>query len=149
MPYIDAKLTGAVTPAQREVLKNELGRAIALMNKLTKGKVREKQQNKCMGCPGSSFCSQSAVRSGERISSGITVTREMPLCVGTRYFVFRLPLRSTKPILTSFSIMPARVAGVPSPFRSASSGVSFAPARSIADRSVPSVYLDFGFVMPS
>ena len=33
MPYIDAKLTGAVTPAQREVLKNELGRAIALMNK--------------------------------------------------------------------------------------------------------------------
>ena len=33
MPYIDAKLTGTVTPAQREVLKNELGRAIALMNK--------------------------------------------------------------------------------------------------------------------
>ena len=33
MPYIDAKLTGTGTPAQREVLKNELGRAIALMNK--------------------------------------------------------------------------------------------------------------------
>ena len=33
MPYIDAKLTGTVTPAQRETLKNELGRAIALMNK--------------------------------------------------------------------------------------------------------------------
>ena len=33
MPYIDAKLTGTVTLAQREVLKNELGRAIALMNK--------------------------------------------------------------------------------------------------------------------
>lgn len=35
------------------------GCTIALMNKLTKGKVREKQQNKCLGCPGSSFCSQS------------------------------------------------------------------------------------------
>ena len=33
MPYIDAKLTGTVTPAQREVLKNELGQAIALMDK--------------------------------------------------------------------------------------------------------------------
>ena len=35
------------------------GCIIALMNKLTKGKVREKQNNKCLGCPGSSFCSQS------------------------------------------------------------------------------------------
>jgi electron transport complex protein RnfE len=35
------------------------GCIIALMNKLTKGKVREKQENKCMGCPGSSFCSKS------------------------------------------------------------------------------------------
>lgn len=35
------------------------GCVIALMNKLTKGKVREKQNNKCMGCPGSAFCSQS------------------------------------------------------------------------------------------
>jgi electron transport complex protein RnfE len=35
------------------------GCIIALMNKLTKGKVREKQNNKCMGCPGSSFCSKS------------------------------------------------------------------------------------------
>ena len=33
MPYIDAKLTGTVPPAQREVLKNELGQAIALMDK--------------------------------------------------------------------------------------------------------------------
>ena len=35
------------------------GCIVALMNKLTKGKVREKQANKCMGCPGSSFCSKS------------------------------------------------------------------------------------------
>ncbi len=34
------------------------GCMIALMNKLTNGKVREKQQNKCMGCPGASMCSQ-------------------------------------------------------------------------------------------
>jgi len=34
------------------------GCLIALVNKLTKGKVKEKQQNKCMGCPGASFCSQ-------------------------------------------------------------------------------------------
>ena len=33
MPYIDAKLTGTVTPAQREVLKTELGKAIGLMHK--------------------------------------------------------------------------------------------------------------------
>lgn len=33
MPYIDAKITGTVTPAQRETLKTELGQAIALMNK--------------------------------------------------------------------------------------------------------------------
>lgn len=34
------------------------GCVIALMNKLTKGKTREKQNNKCMGCPGSAFCSE-------------------------------------------------------------------------------------------
>lgn len=34
------------------------GCLIALVNKLTKGKVKEKQQNKCMGCPGASVCSQ-------------------------------------------------------------------------------------------
>ena len=33
MPYIDAKITGAVTPAQREVIKTELGQAIALLDK--------------------------------------------------------------------------------------------------------------------
>ena len=48
-------------------------------------------------------------------------------------------LVGTKPICTSFSRIAARVAGVPSPLRSASSGISSAPARSIADRSVSSV----------
>ena len=35
-----------------------LGCSIALVNKITKGKVREKQQNKCIGCPGAATCSQ-------------------------------------------------------------------------------------------
>lgn len=35
------------------------GCVIALMNKLTKGKTQKKQGGKCMGCPGSAFCSQS------------------------------------------------------------------------------------------
>ena len=35
------------------------GCLIALVNFLTKGKVKEKQQNKCMGCPGAAFCSDS------------------------------------------------------------------------------------------
>jgi len=34
------------------------GCVIALMNKITKGKVREKQGGKCMTCPGNAFCSQ-------------------------------------------------------------------------------------------
>lgn len=34
------------------------GVMIAIVNKITKGKVREKQQNKCLGCPGSAFCSE-------------------------------------------------------------------------------------------
>lgn len=33
------------------------GCLIALVNKITKGKIREKQQNKCMACPGAAFCS--------------------------------------------------------------------------------------------
>jgi electron transport complex protein RnfE len=33
------------------------GCLIALVNKITKGKVKEKQQNKCMACPGAAFCS--------------------------------------------------------------------------------------------
>lgn len=32
------------------------GVMIALVNVITKGKVKEKQQNKCMGCPGAAFC---------------------------------------------------------------------------------------------
>jgi len=35
------------------------GCIIAIMNKVTKGKVKEKQVNKCMGCPGASLCSKS------------------------------------------------------------------------------------------
>lgn len=33
MPYIDAKITGTVTPAQRETLKTQLGQAISLLKK--------------------------------------------------------------------------------------------------------------------
>lgn len=33
MPYIDAKLTGSVSPARREELKAALGQAITLLNK--------------------------------------------------------------------------------------------------------------------
>ena len=33
------------------------GCLIALVNKLTKGKVKDKQQNKCLGCPGAALCS--------------------------------------------------------------------------------------------
>ena len=87
---------------------------------------------------------------GEVRLSGRTTARLMPSLVGTSC----LPLRCTKPICTSFSRIAARVAGVPSPLRSAwprppslapaeqftlSSGISSAPARSIANRSVSSV----------
>ena len=34
MPYIDAKITGSVTPEKRELLKTELGKAISLLDKL-------------------------------------------------------------------------------------------------------------------
>ena len=33
MPYIDAKITGSVTPEKRELLKTELGKAISLLDK--------------------------------------------------------------------------------------------------------------------
>ena len=78
--------------------------------------------------------SHSAVRAGEVRLSGRITARLMPSLVGTSC----LPLRCAKPICTSFSKIAARVAGVPSPLRSASSGISSAPARSIADRSVSS-----------
>ena len=63
----------------------------------------------------SSFVSQSAVISGDWISSGITVMRALPLSVGSSTLVFLLPFRSRKPFCTSFSIVAARVAGVPMP----------------------------------
>lgn len=33
MPFIDAKITGTLTPEKRETIKAELGKAIALLNK--------------------------------------------------------------------------------------------------------------------
>ena len=79
----------------------------------------------------------------------MTVIREVPFSVGTRYFVFLLPCLSTKPIRTSFSITPALVAGVPSPLRSTSSDISLAPADSIVERSESSVNRFLGVVFPS
>ena len=69
--------------------------------------------------------------------------------MGIRYLVFLSPCRSRNPFCTSFSIIPARVAGVPSPLRSASSGISFAPAVSMLCRSVSSVKCFGGTVFPS
>ena len=50
---------------------------------------------------------------------------------------------------TNFSKIPARVAGVPSPLRSASSGISSFPAVSIAESKVSSVKCLGGVVLPS
>ena len=75
--------------------------------------------------------SHSAVSCGEVSISGSTDIRAAPFCVGISCF----PLRSAKPPFTSFSMTAARVAGVPSPRRSASGSVSPFPARSIAERS--------------
>ena len=79
--------------------------------------------------------SHSAVSCGEVSASGRMATRLYPSFVGISF----LPLRSAKPAEISFSIMPARVAVVPNPLRSASSGVSSLPAFSIADKRVSSV----------
>ena len=79
--------------------------------------------------------SHSAVSCGEVSISGRTQTRLLPFLVG----ISCLPLRCTKPDLTSFSITAARVAGVPSPRRSASGSVSALPARSIAESRLASV----------
>ena len=68
-------------------------------------------------------------------TSGRIAARLYPSFVGISF----LPLRSAKPALMSFSMIPARVAVVPNPLRSASSGVSSLPAFSRADRSVSSV----------
>ena len=78
-----------------------------------------------------SRCSQSAVSRGDCRTSGRTVTRELPAWVGSRLVIFLAFFRSTSPVDTSFSRIAARVAGVPMPFRSASSGISPAPAVSI------------------
>ena len=41
------------------------GVLIAVVNKLTKGKVAGKCQNKCLGCPGAAFCSEVQKEGGE------------------------------------------------------------------------------------
>ena len=83
-----------------------------------------------------SVFSHSAVSFGEVRLSGRTQTRLIPFFVGKSC----LPLRSTKPEFTSFSMTAARVAGVPNPLRSASAFVSSLPACSIADKRLASVW---------
>ena len=96
-----------------------------------------------------SFSSQSAVIAGDWSCSGVTVIKAFPFSVGISVFTLPLPLRSKKPFRTSFSMMAARVAGVPIPFRSASSGKSSALAASIACKSRSSVKCFGGEVFPS
>ena len=78
------------------------------------------------------------VKEGNCSCSGKTVIRETASWEGRSCTVFLLFFRSRKPADTSFSKIPARVAGVPRPFRSASSGISSFPAVSIADNRVSS-----------
>ena len=93
--------------------------------------------------------SHSAVKSGDCSCSGRTVIRETASWEGRSCTVFLLFFRSRKPADTSFSKIPARVAGVPRPFRSASSGISSFPAVSIADNRVSSVKCWGGLLLPS
>jgi len=86
--------------------------------------------------------SHAAVSCGEVKLSGRTQTRFVPSLVGSSC----LPLRSTKPPPTNFSMTAARVAGVPSPRRSASGSVSSFPARSIAESKDASLW-GFGGVV--
>lgn len=60
-----------------------------------------------------SLLSHSAVRAAEVSASGSTTARFTPSFVGMSC----LPFRSAKPVCTSFSMMAARVAGVPNPLR--------------------------------
>ena len=93
--------------------------------------------------------SHSAVRRGDCSCSGNTVIRDTASWDGMSCTVFLLFFRSKKPVETSFSRIPARVAGVPRPLRSASSGISSFPAVSIAESSVSSVKCLGGVVLPS
>ena len=65
------------------------------------------------------------------------------------YVAMNLSFACSLRMRTSFSMIPARVAGVPRPFRSTSSGISSAPAVSIAESSVSSVKCFGGEVFPS
>ena len=75
--------------------------------------------------------------------------RENAACVGIRLTDFFDFFLSTNPLRMSFSKIAALVAGVPSPFRSASSGISSFPAVSIACRRESSVKCAGGVVVPS
>ena len=59
-----------------------------------------------------SCISQSAVVLADLKVSATIVTRLIPLCVAIKFFLSL----SIKPLKIKFSIIPARVAGVPSPF---------------------------------
>ena len=74
--------------------------------------------------------------------------RAVPRGVGRRETVFFAFFRSTKPADTSFSRMVARVAGVPMPCLSASSGISSLPAVSMAESRESSVWCLGGVVLP-
>ena len=89
--------------------------------------------------------SQSAVSLGLLTTSGRTVISFIPSSVGIICFLSLF----TKPSLTSFSMISARVAGVPSPLRSTSSPISSTPARSIAESRLSSVKCFGGCVKPS
>ena len=94
-------------------------------------------------------CSHSAVREGDCNSSGNTAMRFFPISVGTNAVVFCAFFRSANPSRISFSRTAARVAGVPRPRLSASFGISFDPAFSMAARRVSSVYRFGGVVFDS
>ena len=86
-----------------------------------------------------SLFSHSAVSPADFKFSGITRMSSLPSAVGMICF----PFRCAYPDATSFSMVLALVAGVPSPFFSVFSSNSLLPAVSIAARSVSSLN-DFG-----
>ena len=89
------------------------------------------------------------MRDGERNFSGRTVIKETAEWVGIKNTLLPDFFLSTNPFRMSFSRIAALVAGVPSPFRSASSGISSFPAVSIACRRESSVKCAGGVVVPS
>ncbi len=110
----------------------------------------DEAERKGLGTPATRAATiEKLVQRGFIERKGDKKTRELPLSVAMSCLVFLSPFLSMKPRWTSFSMVAARVAGVPRPLRSASSGVSSAPAVSIAERSVSSVKCFGGLVLPS